>query len=252
MIGYSGTCASLTSIGCADNGVGNDNETLTLTALTAGTTYYFRVYGYGGAGTEGTFTLTASGTALPVTGVTLSGTRNGNKAQLSWQTLTEINNAGFELQRSADGRAFAGIAQIASKATGGNSTAAINYAFDDAKPFSGANYYRLKQTDKDGKINYSNIVYLKGVTVSDFTLSALYPNPTTDVLKAAIQAPTAESITFVITDMMGKTISRQVSNVTSGDNTVNINVANLPSGSYLLKAICRNGCETTYQKFTKQ
>ncbi len=252
MIAYSGTCAALTSIGCADETVSGEVETLTLTGLTAGTTYYFRVYGYGAAGTEGTFTLTATGIALPVTGITLNGTRNGSKTQLSWQTLTETNNAGFELQRSADGKYFAGIAQIASKANGGNSTAAITYIAEDVKPFSGANYYRLKQTDKDGKISYSNIVYLKGVAVSTLTLSAVYPNPTKDVLKAAIQAPSAESIEFVVTDMMGKTISHQVSTVISGDNTVNINVANLPSGSYLLKAICRNGCETTYQKFTKQ
>lgn len=252
IIAYSGTCGSLTNIGCADVGISGESETLTLTGLAAGTTYYFRVYGYGAAGSEGTYMLTANGVALPVTGVVLSGIRNGDKAQLSWKTLTEINNAGFELQRSADGKYFSSIASIASKATGGNSTAAINYTIDDAKPFNGANYYRLKQMDKDGKLSYSNIVYLKGVTVSNLTLSALYPNPTSDVLKAAIQAPAAESITFVVMDMMGKTISRQVSNVISGDNTININVSNLPSGSYLLKAICRNGCETAYQKFTKQ
>jgi hypothetical protein len=249
IVGYSGSCGSLTSIGCADAGLDGDNETLTLSNLTAGQTYRIRVYSWGLAGT---FTITATGTALPVTGMTLSAVRNGKNVQLDWQTYTEMNNAGFEIQRSADGANFSSFLKVASKAANGNSTSAINYTAEDVKPFSGANYYRLKQTDKDGRVNYSNVVYLKGIAVSNLTLSAIYPNPTRDVLKAAVQAPAAETITFVITDMMGKAISRQTTQVISGDNAINLNVANLASGNYLLKAICNNGCETAVQKFTKQ
>ena len=250
---YHGSCGALVFDTCRDNTATNGTEAITFTSAVAGTNYYIRVYRYNnGVDSSGTFTIIATGPALPVTGIVLSGVRNGSKAQLSWQTLTETNNAGFELQRSADGRNFTGIAQIASKASGGNSTAAITYNAEDVKPFSGANYYRLKQTDKDGKTSYSNTVYLKGAAVSTLTLSAVYPNPTRDVLKAAVQAPAAQNIEFVITDMMGKTISRQAATVVSGDNTISINVAALPAGSYLLKVICRNGCETTYQKFTRQ
>jgi hypothetical protein len=250
---YRGTCNALTLETCSDVTYTGGTESITIPNAVAGTNYLVRVYSfYNPLNAVGSFVINATGGALPVTGIVLSGARNGNKAQLSWQTLTEINNAGFELQRSANGSNFTGIAQINSKANGGNSTVAITYSAEDAKPFSGANYYRLKQIDKDGKTSYSNTVYLKGAPVSTLTLSAVYPNPTTNVLKAAIQAPAAESITFVITDMMGKTISRQSSTVISGDNTLNINVANLPAGSYLLKAICRNGCETAYQKFTRQ
>ncbi len=250
---YRGTCSTLTFDTCRDATFDGGTESITVMNAVAGTNYLIRVYSYyNTTDSVSSFTISTSGTSLPVTGLVLAGVRNGSKTQLSWQTLTETNNAGFELQRSADGKYFSGIANIASKANSGNSTAAISYSTEDAKPFSGANYYRLKQTDKDGKTSYSNIVYLKGAAVSTLTLSAVYPNPTKDVLKAAIQAPAAESITFMVSDMMGKTISRQVSTVVSGDNTININVANLPSGSYLLKAVCRNGCESAYQKFTKQ
>jgi hypothetical protein len=250
---YTGSCAAPDSVNCADATVSGGVELVTVANATAGTRYLIRVSDYYQAtDSVGTFTISATGPALPVTGVSLSGVRNGSKTQLSWKTLTEINNAGFEIQRSADGRYFTGIANIASKAAGGNSSEPISYFYDDMKPLAGANYYRLKQIDKDGKISYSNIVYLKGIVVNNLIVSAVYPNPTRDVLKASVQAPLAETITFIVTDMMGKTISRQVTNVISGDNTININVANLPSGSYLLKAICRNGCETAYQKFTKQ
>ena len=250
---YRGSCSNLTLDACSDVTFYGGTESVTISNAVAGTNYLIRVYCYYDVtDSASSFVINATGPALPVNGLTLSGVRNGSKAQLSWQTLTETNNAGFELQRSADGRNFTGIAQIASKASGGNSTAAITYNAEDVKPFSSANYYRLKQTDKDGKYSLSNVVYLKGAAVSTLTLSAVYPNPTRDVLKAAVQAPAAESIEFVITDMMGKTISRQAATVVSGDNTISINVANLPAGSYLLKAVCRNGCETTYQKFTRQ
>jgi len=254
MVGYSGACGALTPIACADATEVNGNETLTLTGLVAGTTYKIRVYGYANTagGTTGNFSILATGPALPVTGVVLSGLRNGNKTQLTWTTQTEINNVGFELQRSADGRSFTSIANIASKANNGNSTSAISYNVDDVKPFAGANYYRLKQNDKDGKINFSNTVYLKGTAVSNLTISSVYPNPTKDVLKASLQAPTAQNVVFVITDMVGKTVARQASNLVAGDNIVDVNVMNLPAGNYLLKVTCLNGCETTYQKFSKQ
>ena len=256
VVAYSGACTTLTPLNCADATANGGNETLTLTGLVAGQTYLIQVYGYTTTTSTtpgtGTFTITATGPALPVTGVTLSATRNGKIVQLGWQTLTEANNTGFEVQRSADGSGFTSFLKVASKAKDGNSTSAINYTAEDEKPFSGANYYRLKQTDKDGKISYSNVVLIKGQAVSNLVLSAIYPNPTKDILKAAIQSPTAEKITFVISDMAGKIISRIATSIISGDNTVSLNVGNLPSGNYLLKAICSNGCETAVQKFTKQ
>lgn len=246
---YSGNCGALTYLNCSDTGFDGDNEVMTLSNLTAGQTYRIRVYDWNGGGQ---FTIRVAGSALPVTGINLTATRNSKNIQLGWQTLTEMNNAGFDVQRSADGSSFTSFVKVASKANGGNSTSAINYTTEDVKPFTGAAYYRLKQTDKDGKVTYSNVAFVKGLPVSSLTLSAIYPNPTHDILKAAIQSPAAEKVTFVISDMTGKVISRQVSSVTSGDNTINLNVTSLPSGNYLLKATCSNGCETAVQKFTKQ
>jgi len=96
---YSGTCGSLVSLACADQGFDGEIETLTLSNLTAGETYYFRVYGYGNAGKDGSFTLNLSGTTLPVSITNFKGEQNGTQNILSWTTLTEQNNKGFELQR---------------------------------------------------------------------------------------------------------------------------------------------------------
>lgn len=188
---------------------------------------------------------------LPVTLVSFTGTREGLVNRLSWTTATEINNSGFELERSADGRNFSRLASVASKAADGNSALALNYSFDDVKPLAGASYYRLKQIDKDGRFSYSNIVVLRS-RVSDITITSVYPNPVKEDLNMVITSPSAEKVTMVVTDLSGKVIMQQAANVIIGDNQQHLNVQQLASGTYMVKVICANGCETAVHRFVKQ
>ena len=199
-----------------------------------------------------TFYFHKGNVALPVNYAELTGTRNGSKVDLSWVTKTETNNRMFEIQRSADGRSFGTVGSIATKAVGGNSILPIAYNFTDVLPLATTNYYRLKQTDIDGKVTYSNIVLVKGLKPSLFSLNSIFPNPARERVSATFQSPFADNITLLITDMAGKIIKRQVANMAIGDNVVTVDVAALSAGSYLLKAICKDGCETAVKKFTKQ
>ncbi|MES2774736.1 MAG: choice-of-anchor J domain-containing protein [Bacteroidota bacterium] len=199
-----------------------------------------------------TFYFHKGNIALPVNYAELSGIRNGGKVDLSWITRSEINNKSFEIERSADGRGFASVGIVYSKAPGGNSTLPISYSFADLQPLIISNYYRIKQTDIDGKVTYSNTVFVKGLKASVFSLNTIFPNPARERITAALQSPFADNITLVVTDMAGKVIKRQVANMAVGDNNVSVDVASLPAGSYLLKAVCNNGCETAVRKFTKQ
>lgn len=250
---YTGACGFLTPISgaCQDTSFTGDREQLTLTGLVAGQTYYIRVYDWE-AGQGDNFTISASGVALPVNFVRFNGQRDGKIARLNWTTATEINNAGFELQRSADGRSFSQLAYIPTKANNGNSSSTLTYNYNDVKPLMGNGYYRLKQIDKDGKFNYSNIVLIKGAKVSAVTLSSIYPNPVKNNLSVVLSSPTAERINLVITDLSGKVISNTAANIVIGDNNIQIPVASLAAGSYIIKAVCSNGCETAVQKFVKQ
>lgn len=248
---YSGSPGSFTSIACADQGAEGQQEILTLPDVTAGKTYYFRVYGFGNAGKDGSFTLAASGITLPVSITSFKGERNGFRNVLSWTTLSEQNSKGFELQRSVNGRDFVTLAFIVSKAPGGNSTATLNYVFNDLKPFTANCYYRLKQVDKDGRSKISDIILLKGTRANVFALSNVYPNPAKSIINIILTASADNKADIIITDIAGKPIMRQAAQLAAGNNNLSLDVNKLPAGSYIIRAMCANG-ETALSKFVKQ
>lgn len=252
--GFSGTCSSLNSLACADATIDGGIEVLTLNSLTQGTEYYFRVYSYGSTlASQGSFTLALSGSAtLPVTLANFRGTKQNGINVLSWTTETENNNSGFELQRSADGVNYSTIQFVGSKAENGNSNTALHYEVKDAKPFVGTNYYRLKQIDKDGKFSLSSVVMLRGERVSKVDIVNVYPNPVINVLNVLAVSPTSERVNIVVSDVTGKVVMNKNVMLVTGDNTLQLNVSSLGTGTYTVKMLCANGCETAITKFTKQ
>ena len=190
-----------------------------------------------------------SGGTLPVSFTNFTGHNEGSKNILKWSTSSEINNKGFEVERSADGKSFSKIAFVASKSESGNSTVQLSYGFTDEKPFSGTNYYRLKQMDKDGKVMYSDVVVLKN-KIADFKIANLYPNPARSEVKMIITATNAGRATIVISDLTGKIISQLPVQLAVGENNQTIKVQSLANGTYLIKVIAESGLETV-QRFVK-
>jgi hypothetical protein len=191
------------------------------------------------------------GTPTPVKIGSFTGKTNGAANLLSWNTLTEQNNSGFDVQRSLDGSNFSSIGFVGTKASSGNSNANIAYTFSDAKPAAGSNYYRLLQKDKDGHSSLSDIVLLKGAG-SGARLSVAYPNPVKASLSVIVSATGTDKATVQIVDLSGKIVSQQVSAIATGDNIVKINTANLPKGMYTIKAILKNGKQALNSKFIKE
>jgi hypothetical protein len=92
---------------------------------------------------------------------------------LEWQTASEINNHFFTVERSVNGREWT----IINRQDGaGNSYSTLNYSYIDHYPHAGESYYRLKQTDFDGKSKYSAT---KSVSLNHFIPETykIYPNP---------------------------------------------------------------------------
>lgn len=194
----------------------------------------------------------SSNCLLPITMADFSALRQGQTNLVKWTTAAESNNRGFELQRSADGNTFSALAQVPTKAPGGNSSGRLEYTYTDGKPLKTGNYYRLKQTDKDGQSAFSSVVYLRGEAVTGLQFTNLYPNPAGNRVFASIAAPRNTAITFLVSNAQGKILLRQVAAVSAGDNTIALAIGNLPAGSYMVKASCAEGCETSVQKFVKQ
>lgn len=172
---------------------------------------------------------------LSVQLITFNGTREGQLNKLVWSTSSESNNKGFDLERSVDGKSFSAISFVATKADKGNSSTTLSYNFTDEKAASGTFYYRLKQVDNDGKSSYSNIVVLKGD--KRFDITSVYPNPSKSELNLAISSDINSKGTISIIDMQGRTMKQIVVSFSAGDNVISLNVADLSTGSYLLRLV---------------
>lgn len=92
---------------------------------------------------------------------------------IDWATAIEINNDYFTIERSSDGKTFEGIQEIKGA---GNSTVTKNYQTEDLSPLTGISYYRLKQTDTDGKFEHSESAAIRNIPAETANFN-LYPNP---------------------------------------------------------------------------
>ena len=190
--------------------------------------------------------------AVPVTITAFKGEKRGSINQLSWTTSTEVNNAGFEMQRSADGVNYTALGFIGSKADNGNSNQVLNYSFNDERPLSSTGYYRLKQIDKDGKYNYSQVVVLKSDRKGDFIVGNIYPNPVSSILNVSIESTKNAKVEIVIVNTLGMKVHQQSANLVTGQNIQTMNINRLAAGLYHVQMITPNGEVIQAGKVTKQ
>jgi len=126
---------------------------------------------------ERIFTLGSSDASnpLPVDLISFTAKKTEDGVRLDWETASEKNNDYFEVQRSPDGMEFTVIGEV----TGAGTTNEHQfYSLIDAVPYSGINYYRLKQVDFDGAFEYSKVISVDvGDAVSNKFDFVMYPNP---------------------------------------------------------------------------
>ena len=175
--------------------------------------------------------------ALPVTLISFDGKRvNNNTVILNWKTANEFNSKGFELERSlGNAGLFNEVAFIPSK--GGNSLIR-KYHFPDFNDYQGDSYYRLTQTDFDGKMTYSKVVVVGGFDTDPSMI--LYPNPVSSNLVVTIYFPQNESAKLMLLDATQKLIIAKNLSLAKGANLINLSVNFLSPGIYFIKIICSN------------
>ncbi|HKR05658.1 MAG TPA: SdrD B-like domain-containing protein [Bacteroidia bacterium] len=150
---------------------------------------------------------------------------------LTWATATEINNDYFTVERSGDRINFTTIETLKGA---GNSTFTKKYSCTDEIPLPGLNYYRLKQTDYNGKFEYSGILAID-IRKPGLTVTELYPNPVSTSLNCAFYVPSETKICIEITDVYGRSVLRLSQDVVTGNNTVTVDLTDEKQGVYNLK-----------------
>lgn len=177
--------------------------------------------------------VTSSVAPLPVELINFKAEIANNKTILTWTTASEINNKGFEVEKSIDGVNFETNGFVSGY---GNSNKINKYSFMDATQSSA--FYRLKQIDFDGKFEYSNIVKVS----NDEILVDLTPNPFNDNL--VISSPTMIENAEII-DVTGKVKLMEIVN----SNKATINTSTLSNGIYFIRI--NNGQKVITKRIVK-
>ena len=196
----------------------------------------------------GNFSLTWTGTAqLPIVLTNFYGLSLLDKNALYWATQAEVGNDHWTIERSADGESYETIAELPGA---GNSTSTKFYQYDDKSPLIGNNYYRLKQTDYDGKFTYSNVVLLSNFE-EDITVKNIYPNPTNDELYLDLYSNEDYNCSFRIINSLGREAMNFDRELVQGANLVNMDLRNFDKGVYFLQVFNPKGSNILTKKIVK-
>jgi hypothetical protein len=217
------------------NGASWDRITPFASPSTAGTTHSITRTGWSNFSPFAVF----SQASLPVELVSFTGKAQQGKALLTWATASEKNNAGFDIEKSLDGKNFDKIAFVKGN---GISTITQNYNFVDYN-FTQNAYYRLKQVDLDGTFDYSKTIALNTEGSKNKSVIKSYPNPVSDVL--TVETSVAETSQLEIIDAVGRVVFKQ--NVESGN--YQISTTDLVKGMYIVRLSNKN--DISIQKIIK-
>ncbi|MGA7837330.1 MAG: T9SS type A sorting domain-containing protein, partial [Ignavibacteriaceae bacterium] len=168
---------------------------------------------------------------LPVELSSFSGRVDKDGIILQWRTETEVNNYGFDIERSIDNSNWEKIGFVAGH---GNSNTPKDYSFTDNSSIpAGIIYYRLKQVDVDGKFEFSAIVELENKLSIKPVLSQNYPNPFNPGSKIGYTVPKTGFVSLKVYDVLGREVVTLVNALQSaGKYSVKFNGAGLASGIY--------------------
>jgi hypothetical protein len=155
----------------------------------------------------------------------------GKAAILQWETKSEANNWGFEIERRQDQASYSKIGFV----KGNGTTAAVHsYQFKDADLLSGNYSYRLKQIDLDGTANYSQAHSIQVGQTPQFALEQNYPNPFNPKTTITYSLPEAQQVTMTIYNSQGQQIVILVDAYQpAGEYRVSWQADDQPSGVYM-------------------
>ena len=157
---------------------------------------------------------------------------------LNWQTETELNNYGFQIERRTTNTDWKTIGFVRGY---GNSHSPKQYLFKDKFPVSGTTYYRLKQIDNDGLFEYSNSIKISVPKYLKLQLIQNYPNPSNPSSTIGFVIPETDYVTLKLYDLSGNLVRVLLNKKEfAGKHKIKFNAKNLASGIYFYRLSFQN------------
>ncbi|MBE2216820.1 MAG: T9SS type A sorting domain-containing protein [Ignavibacteria bacterium] len=202
-----------------------DTDIMTFT-ITGVTTFY--EYSIGGN----------AGNPLPVTIGSLGLSVNDNNVLISWKTVSELNNSGFEIDRYGTGSNGAGEwSKIGFVKGAGSVNEEREYSFTDKGLNKGTYTYRLKQIDFNGNYEYFNITNAANIgSPGKNEISQNYPNPSNPVSVIEYRVAARSLVRLVVYDLTGKEVATLVNGeLDGGYYSARFDGTNISSGIYFYR-----------------
>jgi hypothetical protein len=186
------------------------------------------------------------GTALPVELTSFSAKYRVPSVELKWETVTEVSNYGFSVERASTPLGMTWKSTSASLSASwetlgfvqgnGNSNSPKSYSYLDPNPPNGKIQYRLKQIDFDGKYEYSEIVEVNVEAPTQFSLQQNYPNPFNPETSISYKVQAASQVSLKVFDVLGREVATLVNEFQQpGLYVKTLRATSLPSGVYFYR-----------------
>ncbi|TAH38849.1 MAG: hypothetical protein EYC69_14285 [Bacteroidetes bacterium] len=177
------------------------------------------------------WTLSGNSVLLPIELLVFEATCVEDAVSLHWQTATEVNNDFFNIQKSTDGQQWETISQVDGA---GNSSHILDYIFNDYQINTVSTYYKLTQTDFDGKSGESQIIKIKPCQVSPGTSATLVQSiyGKTELL---VNSAIAAEYKLSICTLLGSELQSYSVHVPFGESIIPINTSGLSESIYLIR-----------------
>jgi len=213
-----------------DAAISSDGSTL----ITSGKAVHARTFGNGGLAYN--VFVDTSDTNVPVEFESFSAKVSDGNVILEWTTATEINNLGFEIQKSFNSE-FQTIGFVDGH---GTTTETQSYFFVDRSVNAGSYSYRLKQIDFNGTYEYLSQVDVDVPAPNEFSLNQNYPNPFNPITKIDFSLAVDSKVSLKVYDVLGQEVASLVNynNLDAGLHSMEFDASVLNSGIYfyMLKA----------------
>lgn len=167
---------------------------------------------------------------VPVELTSFTATAQDQQVTLNWSTATELNNNGFEIQRSLNNSDFVTVGYVKGKGTTTNNT---DYVYVDRNLAQGNYSYRLKQIDFNGQYEYSEVINVLVASLDKYALVQNYPNPFNPSTKIGYILKDNANVKLSVYNSLGEEVAVLVNDLQEqGYHQINFDASGLPSGIY--------------------